>query len=442
MPKKNNLLAISKKAELSRYHTVFENLSPIALISPEEARRNANIAFDVFRKPTLEKCSDESKWLAVYSLAKIGLNPDPVMGHVAVVPFKHRDKKTGETVFIATVLPMYQGLIELARLSGKVLNIRFGKVYRSEIDAGLFEFRGGIEQVLTHTPYWMAGADPPKNPKEDLVAIWIVTTYKDGSSTANAYPAAELAEAMKKSRAKDEGPWITDWEAMIIKTAIKRESKSWPKSPPLAYAVAADEAIDRGDQIDTLADLAEAEIEGADSAPALLEGEQRFRGPKPHTEVSSADKTQETPGETSEKPQDERSTPETTNDTTPPKTGNLTVKRVLDALKPFGNKGADREELRKSLDSKNVDSDDKRLINFLSLVIKNGHLGQPVEKRIYHPDHHPANRKDREQVDQKEKPSEEIHQSNTEFARTFGESGPGNEDFDEKPQLSKDEFNL
>ena len=51
----------------------------------------------------------------------------------------------------------------------------------------------------------------------------------------------EVESIRNRSKAKDRGPWVTDYEAMALKTVIRRAAKYLPLSTEAQIAVAADE---------------------------------------------------------------------------------------------------------------------------------------------------------------------------------------------------------
>jgi recombination protein RecT len=55
-----------------------------------------------------------------------------------------------------------------------------------------------------------------------------------------------------RSRAKDSGPWVTDFEEMARKTVVRRLVKYLPKSAELAKAVALEDKAEGGDDVDLI----------------------------------------------------------------------------------------------------------------------------------------------------------------------------------------------
>ena len=57
----------------------------------------------------------------------------------------------------------------------------------------------------------------------------------------------EIEKVHARSKAADDGPWVSDWSEMAKKTAVKRLVKMLPMSVELADAVAHDDEVVYGD---------------------------------------------------------------------------------------------------------------------------------------------------------------------------------------------------
>ena len=77
----------------------------------------------VQRTPALLECERTSLYAAVMTAAQLGLEPDGVLGHGYLVPFKSRGVQKVQFI------PGYKGLIALARNSGEVSSIQAQPVY-------------------------------------------------------------------------------------------------------------------------------------------------------------------------------------------------------------------------------------------------------------------------------------------------------------------------
>lgn len=185
--------------------------------------RVANTA--VQRTPQLLDCEPRSLMGAVIQAAQLGLEPDGVLGHAYLIPFNNRKTGRVECQFI----PGYKGLIELARRSGQISTVYAAVVHANDE----WNFSFGLEPTLTHRP-------TPGDPGE-VVAAYAVARLRDGGAQFEWMWKREIEAVRASSRSGNSGPWVTHWEEMAKKTALRRLAKLLPTSPELARAVALEE---------------------------------------------------------------------------------------------------------------------------------------------------------------------------------------------------------
>jgi recombination protein RecT len=121
----------------------------------------------------------------------------------------------------------YKGLIALARRSGQVA------VFRAELvkEHDEFDWSNG---VVTHRINWRADRG-----KTDCVYSYV--KFNDGSEDFEVMTLEEVKAIKARSRAGTSGPWVTDFDEMAKKTAIRRHSKRLTLSPEFADAVDRDD---------------------------------------------------------------------------------------------------------------------------------------------------------------------------------------------------------
>ena len=64
----------------------------------------------------------------------------------------------------------------------------------------------------------------------------------------------EVDAIKSRSKAKDSGPWVTDYQEMGKKTVVKRGCKLLPQSPELVAAIEYDNRLD-SDEMRTVSDI-------------------------------------------------------------------------------------------------------------------------------------------------------------------------------------------
>jgi phage RecT family recombinase len=165
--------------------------------------------------PDLLKCSTESILLALRQAAQTGLD----VGRTChLVPFGP----------VATFVPDYKGLIELACATGKVVSIRVRCVYEGE------------DFFYSET---MTGPDLRHVPKMNGNGGAIVGAYAIADLRFNRYKvefmnADEIEAIRKKSRSWAKGD-LPDWYAR--KTVVRRLCKTLPSNAKLQHALRYDD---------------------------------------------------------------------------------------------------------------------------------------------------------------------------------------------------------
>ncbi len=195
-----------------------------------------NIATSVAASPNLNGCSPVSIVMAVYGCAKLGLVPDPALGHVYIIPRKLKDAR------VAQVQIGYRGYIELAMRSRRIAAVHAEVVYAND----RFEVCKGTNRHIVHTEWDMLG----HSNAGDLRAAYV--TWLDLTSNTVEFHRigrARVDRAKKSSQTvgKSFSPWKSDEPAMWRKTACIDASKLWPLTPELAMAVEFDRRADAGE---------------------------------------------------------------------------------------------------------------------------------------------------------------------------------------------------
>lgn len=186
--------------------------------------RMARIALTVLRQtPALARCSPESFLGALMTASQLGLEPGP-LGEAYLVPFGN----------VVTFIPGYRGLIKLAWQSGHLRNIDAHVVHEGDD----FDYEYGLAPFLRHKPA-RGDAGP-------ATEVYAVATLLNGGSAFVVMSIQQVEAIRKRSRASGSGPWVSDWEAMAKKTAVKQLIRFLPLSVEmqrLNQAAALDESV-------------------------------------------------------------------------------------------------------------------------------------------------------------------------------------------------------
>lgn len=166
---------------------------------------------------------------ALMRCAEMGLEPD---GRRAAITC-YRRGNTG--MYDVTLIPMYQGLAELAMRSGLISTIHTDRV--CEYDDFAWE-NGEVRHRIDF-----------KHPRGEAYAYYCIVRFKDGAQLTEVMSREEVEGIMLRSSgyqgAKQKGktstPWMTDFGEMARKTVFRRVAKWLPLSPEMRTALDADD---------------------------------------------------------------------------------------------------------------------------------------------------------------------------------------------------------
>jgi recombination protein RecT len=199
------------------------------------ADRMLRVAMTSIQKnPKLLDCDPRTLVGRVMECSQLGLEPDGILGHAYLLPFKNTRAGRMDCQLIVG----YKGLIDLARRSGQVSSIYSRVVWDQEP----FEFRMGLEPHLSHMP------KPPGQRGTKRVGVYAVAKLKDGTTQFEFLYPEEIEQIKKSSKSakNSDSPWQSFEDEMWKKTAVRRLAKSLPLSPEFQRAAELDEQIDLG----------------------------------------------------------------------------------------------------------------------------------------------------------------------------------------------------
>lgn len=178
--------------------------------------------------PKLAECDPASLLSCVMKCSALGLEPSAVdgLGRAYILPYK---SKTG---MHTQMIIGYKGMIDLARRSGQIKDISARAVYEGDD----FEYEFGLSENLRHKP-----ASRAHEKGERPTHVYVVAHFADGGHYIDVMTAQEVEAVRKRSKAADNGPWVTDYEAMAKKTVVRRAFPYLPVSVAAQGAAASDE---------------------------------------------------------------------------------------------------------------------------------------------------------------------------------------------------------
>jgi len=204
------------------------------VVNPERFLRVALTTIQ--QNPNLLQCSMKSLVAGVMRSAQLGLSLDPVRKEAYLVPYR---LKSGELT--ANFIVGYRALMKLVYQTGQVKAIWAYVVHEKD----QFDLDLGTNHTLIHKPY--IGPDFPG----PVVGAYAVALLSNGEKTFRFVPRWEIEAHRMRSQAASLGPWVTDYDAMACKTAIRVLANLLPQiseEEAVASILASDERGEMGEQ--------------------------------------------------------------------------------------------------------------------------------------------------------------------------------------------------
>jgi recombination protein RecT len=162
--------------------------------------------------PKLGECDPMSLLGGLMTCAGLGLEPNTIMGHAYLIPFKNNRKGITEVQLVVG----YKGLIDLARRSGHITSIS-ANIHYSDDD--VWEYEEGTEARLRHIPGAQEG---------DKRHAYAIAKFRDGG---HAYVVLPWAKVMKIRNGSWAGKRPLN-STRPIGTLGKATRMRWQKRPP------------------------------------------------------------------------------------------------------------------------------------------------------------------------------------------------------------------
>lgn len=160
----------------------------------------------------LVSCEPRSVVRCIQQIAALKLSPDPRVGDCYLIPRKNKDKGG---ILECTLLVGYIGLSKRIRRAPEVLHIDAAVVYAND----KFSFRKGAEPKLEH--------EPTLGERGQVIASYAIAMLREGPPLFWVCTRADIDAARARSQQPHKA-WKTDFDAMAMKTAIRRLPKLMP----------------------------------------------------------------------------------------------------------------------------------------------------------------------------------------------------------------------
>lgn len=179
---------------------------------------------EVRNTPRLQECTPQSILGALMQAAQLGLEPGSGLGLAYLVPYWSKKLDSYECQLIVG----YRGLVDLARRGGATISAH--AVHEHDE----FDVAYGLDETLVHRPNLRGDRGP-------VWAYYAVGIHRDGGRQFEVMTRTE-AEAHRDrfGNTSNGSPWLTDFDAMALKTCARQLAKWMPLSVEARDAIAGD----------------------------------------------------------------------------------------------------------------------------------------------------------------------------------------------------------
>lgn len=212
---------------------------PPKVLSPDRMIRIAMTALKSTRH--LNECSAHTFFGCLIQAAQLGLEVNTQLGHAWLIPRRNKKLETRlkspKPMYDCTLMLGYQGMIELSMRSNRMTEITAMAVREGDH----FKRKYGLNAILDHEP-----SEEPDRESKEITHVWALARLVNGGQPWLALSRPQIEARRLRSASPNEGPWVTDYEPMACKSAIRALWKVLPKSSEMALADSIDLAADMG----------------------------------------------------------------------------------------------------------------------------------------------------------------------------------------------------
>lgn len=231
------------REQLARREEVEGRLTALLMGSGIEPEQFVGMTIQaIAREPKLmaDDIDRDSLLIAILSVAEMGLAPTGSFGGAWLVPFRAGGKKKVQPIID------WRGFIKMAMRSGQLKSAWAQLRYPDES----FRVELGSEPRIVHT----RGIE--RDESKQFTHVYAVAHLLNGDRVFEVMTLLEVEAIRKRSRAAEEGPWVSDHGEMARKTAIRRLFKYLPAvvTPQLAHALEVEDQFEQGAPTAPIAD--------------------------------------------------------------------------------------------------------------------------------------------------------------------------------------------
>lgn len=176
----------------------------------------------IANNPELADAEPASLMNSLVRCGQDGLVPDG--REAAMVTFKTKVKQGGQEVWVpkAQYMPMVDGILKRARMSGEITVIAAKPVYAGD------EFDYWMDEEGEHLNYRpkLRGAEN----RGDLQLVFAFARLSNGELVVETMTRDEIEKVRKASKNSDSGPWKDWYDRMALKAVLHRHARRLPNA--------------------------------------------------------------------------------------------------------------------------------------------------------------------------------------------------------------------
>lgn len=249
---------VTTRERVSSLRATLEKMGPeltkalSGAITPEKMLRL--VMTDVQANPQLLQCDPQSIMRCVMEAAQLNLATGAGLGQAYLVPFKGK----------CQLIIGYKGLLALVHRSGVVSSLN-AQVVRVGDD---FSYRLGTSPEIRHVR-----ADYQTLPLPAMTHVYAIAALRSGGQQFEVMQRQEVEAVRYRARVGDKGPWQTDYDAMALKTCLRRLCRVLPQSSELQVALSEAERMEAVTPFTVDASVEPMEVVSGEGAAEIGAGE-------------------------------------------------------------------------------------------------------------------------------------------------------------------------
>lgn len=215
---------------------IVSQLAALAADGFDTRRMIAHARAELGRSAGLRECSKATILQALADAARAGLTLRG--GEAYILPYRRRykdDRGNWASRMEAQLIPGWRGLLRIAYDAGALVVGDTG-IVREGDEWSLVVGDDGA--TFRHVP------QPWGDPNRKILGAYAYARLTTGGTLVEAMSFAEIEAVRARSKASDNGPWVTDWPEMARKTPLRRLLKRVPLSDAGRARMLAAESLD------------------------------------------------------------------------------------------------------------------------------------------------------------------------------------------------------